>query len=65
MRGTVTYQYLLQMTSSFPVSRNIWVYYKVKLILAKEANNQTKLDYIGENGELMLFNPTKPSAKDS
>lgn len=33
--------------------------------LTEEAGRLTTLDYIGENGQLMLVNPLKPGAKDS
>lgn len=33
--------------------------------LAEETGRLSTLDYIGENGELMLVNPLKPGAKDS
>ncbi|KAG0613123.1 hypothetical protein M758_6G078800 [Ceratodon purpureus] len=44
---------------------NIRVYCRVRPFLTEEAGRQTTLDYVGENGELMLVNPLKPGAKDS
>ncbi|XP_024400704.1 kinesin-like protein KIN-14C isoform X1 [Physcomitrium patens] len=44
---------------------NIRVYCRVRPFLAEEAGRLSTLDYIGENGELMLVNPLKPGAKDS
>ncbi|XP_024394330.1 kinesin-like protein KIN-14C isoform X2 [Physcomitrium patens] len=44
---------------------NIRVYCRVRPFLTEEAGRLTTLDYIGENGQLMLVNPLKPGAKDS
>ncbi|KAG0585317.1 hypothetical protein KC19_2G003100 [Ceratodon purpureus] len=44
---------------------NIRVYCRVRPFLTEEAGRLSTLDYIGENGELMLVNPLKPGAKDS
>lgn len=44
---------------------NIRVYCRVRPFLTEEFGRQTTIDYIGENGELMLVNPLKPGAKDS
>lgn len=55
----------LQLTYSVFFTGNIRVYCRVRPFLTEEAGRQTTLDYIGENGELMLVNPLKPGAKDS
>ncbi|KAG0598945.1 hypothetical protein M758_12G114000 [Ceratodon purpureus] len=44
---------------------NIRVYCRVRPFLTKDSTKQTTIDYIGENGELVLANPGKPVGKDS
>jgi kinesin family protein C2/C3 len=46
-------------------SGNIRVYCRVRPFLTKDPTRQTTIDYVGENGELVLANPSKPVGKDS
>ncbi|XP_024363898.1 kinesin-like protein KIN-14C isoform X7 [Physcomitrium patens] len=44
---------------------NIRVYCRVRPFLTKESTRQTTIDYVGENGELILLNPIKLAGKES
>lgn len=46
-------------------SGNIRVYCRVRPFLTKESTRQTTIDYVGENGELILLNPIKLAGKES
>lgn len=43
---------------------NIRVYCRVRPFLSGQSGKQTTMQYIGENGELVVINPSKPG-KDS
>jgi hypothetical protein len=44
---------------------NIRVYCRVRPFLTEEPGRPTTVDYIGENGELVVVNPSKLGAKDA
>ena len=48
----------------YSLSGNIRVYCRIRPFLPGQISKHTTVDFVGENGDLIIHNPLKPQAKD-